>query len=142
MTFLKKILAGILLPVGGLFLLMAVLIQFDQSETPKERNDIMLGSLLIGIPTTGLGAWLGLTAQRQEEKKKRDRLNATWFQLIQQNQGTINVLEFSGATSLSAQEAKAYLDQKAKEFTANFEVDAAGNVFYSFPVRNLNAADE
>jgi hypothetical protein len=142
MTFLKKILAGFLIPVGGLFLLLAVLIPFDQSETPEERSEIMLGSLLIGIPTTGLGAWLALTVQQQEEKKKRDRLNATWFQLLQQNEGIINVLEFSGVTSLSASEAKEYLDQKAKEFSANFEVDDQGNIFYRFPVRSLDTADE
>jgi hypothetical protein len=44
------------------------------------------------------------------------------------------LLSFAMQSQLPATEAKEYLDQKAKEFNANFQVNEAGGVSYHFDV--------
>lgn len=62
----------------------------------------------------------------------KDEIYDRFFQLLQENQGRITLMQFAIATRLSGEEATEYLDKQAIEFNANFDVDEQGNIFYVF----------
>jgi hypothetical protein len=79
----------------------------------------------------GGGFWLW-NRWRKESIGQRERLNATFHKLLQEHQGRISILDFSIATSLDGKRAKEFLDTRAKEFSADFEVTERGEVVYVF----------
>ncbi len=100
----------------------------------------MSGALVwitLGLPLVGLGNWRGWRASQQEQKAKSDRLVSAFYRLLQQSNGQITVLDFAMATELPAQEAKEYLDEKAKEFDAYFLVTEGNGICYQFETRKL-----
>lgn len=76
-----------------------------------------------------MGGWLLQLGFKAEQQARRDR----FFQLLQRNQGRLSVLDFSAATGLEPAVARRHLDRWAREFSANFEVNQAGDVYYVFP---------
>jgi hypothetical protein len=54
--------------------------------------------------------------------------------MLQQNQGRVTVLGFAMHSQLPAVVARQYLDEKAKEFNANFQVNEEGAVSYHFDI--------
>ena len=54
--------------------------------------------------------------------------------MLLENQGRVTLLSFAMQSQLPAAEAKQYLDKKAKEFNANFQVTEEGAVSYHFDV--------
>ena len=77
--------------------------------------------------------------QSQQEKKalkqqNSEQLQAQFYQMLLQNQGRVTLLSFAMQSQLPAAEAKQYLDHKAKEFNANFQVTEEGAVSYHFDV--------
>jgi hypothetical protein len=54
--------------------------------------------------------------------------------MLQENHGRITVLGFAMQSQLPAANARLYLDEKAKEFNANFKVNEEGAVSYHFDV--------
>lgn len=137
MKLLIRLVASALIGLGGVFLLVAVLVPFDRSESPEERTEIILGCLLIGVPTTTAGGWLLWKQARTAEKQTRDRLYAVFFRILRENEGYINVMQFSMAAHISGDAAKEFLDEQAKEYVADFEVDDQGAMFYRFPLKRL-----
>ena len=67
---------------------------------------------------------------RTEDTKNRK----IFFELLQQNNGSITVIDFAMAADLSGTDAKKLLEQYAVEFDATFDVTEAGNILYLFPV--------
>ncbi|WP_414579364.1 hypothetical protein [Anabaena sp. CCY 9402-a] len=97
--------------------------------------------LIFGFPTMILGSWLGWGLYLQSKNQKKalqqqlsDRLQSTFYQMIQNNDGRITVLGFAMQSQLPATVARQYLDEKAKEFSANFKVSDEGSVSYHFDV--------
>ncbi|WP_016949929.1 hypothetical protein [Anabaena sp. PCC 7108] len=110
-------------------------------------NTAMQG-IIFGVPTAILGVWLalGLYKQNQQDKKainqqmheylrcQEQAKLSKFYQMLQENQGKITLLNFAMQSQLPATEARQYLDEKAKEFNANFQVTEEGAVSYHFDV--------
>lgn len=116
-------------------------------STPNvnEARDTAIGGLILGVPSVLLGGWLALGAYRQGQQEKKaiaqpagDRLQSTFFELLQAGNGYITILQFALEAQLTATAARQYLDEKAKEFDATFDVSHEGAISYYFP--GLNTA--
>jgi hypothetical protein len=95
--------------------------------------------MIFGIPTLLLGGWLslGLYSQGKQEKKAlqkqtSDRLQSLFYKMILENHGRVTLLGFAMQSELPATVAKEFLDERAKDFNANFKVSEDGIVSYYF----------
>lgn len=137
-TTLKPILPGIEnKDLAKEFINREALYQLDQTASQ---------GLMFGVPTTLLGGWLVLGMYQQKRRnakalvaEKNDNLQlqeqvklSQFYQMLQTNNGKITLLSFAMQSQLPAAEAKDFLDQKAKEFNANFQVSEEGSVSYHF----------
>ncbi len=129
MKLLAKASAGVLLSIGIGFLLL-MFIGGTTIRDEKDRTNLLVGGLVLGLPPTLIGGWLAQSLYKQQ--KERDHLQATFFKLIRQGDGRLTTLDFSMETGLDGKSAKAYLDERAIEFDAAFDVDENGNQFYRF----------
>jgi hypothetical protein len=141
MKLIRKIAAGLLLFIGLPITIYGSFTLFDRDLVGEDREGTVAAIIIFGLPSTALGSWLiwELYAQNQREKaaKAQERLNqlqTTFYQLIQDQDGEISVLRLAAAAEISGEEAKAFLDDKAKEFSADFGVSDRGDVFYRFPL--------
>ncbi|MDG2617914.1 hypothetical protein P7L53_16865 [Thermoleptolyngbya sichuanensis XZ-Cy5] len=137
MKLLRQIAAGVLLSLSLLFLMVAALAPFDESEPPEERRDMVLGGLMLGVPMMLGGGWLLWGLRRDWREEESDRLRSLFFETARAYNGCFSVMQFAMAANISGNMAKQYLDERAKEFEANFEVDEQGGVFYRFPLRQF-----
>ncbi|MCC5659678.1 hypothetical protein LC608_22430 [Nostoc sp. XA010] len=115
-------------------------IEFSETNTPV-IDDTTIERLIFGIPTLILGTWLALGLYRQSRQEKKalnqqvsDRLQSIFYEMLQKNHGRITVLGFAMQSQLPAAHARQYLDEKAKDFNANFKVNEEGAVSYHFDV--------
>ncbi|QFS48580.1 hypothetical protein [Nostoc sphaeroides] len=115
-------------------------IEFSQTNTPV-IDDTTVERLIFGIPTLTLGTWLALGLYRQSRQEKKalnqqvsDRLQSIFYEMLKENHGRITVLGFAMQSQLPAAHARQYLDEKAKDFNANFKVNEEGAVSYHFDV--------
>ncbi|MEA5601744.1 hypothetical protein [Nostoc sp. UHCC 0252] len=115
-------------------------IEFSQTNTPV-IDDTTVERLIFGIPSLTLGTWLALGLYRQSRQEKKalnqqvsDRLQSLFYEMLQDNHGRVTVLGFAMQSKLPAAHARQYLDEKAKEFNANFKVNEEGAVSYHFDV--------
>ena len=156
----EKLAAGWLLTLGFMFLAISVSEAIDKSaqsgvtvypvegeqvfsapNAAQKSKDTIVGGIIFGVPSAILGSWLalGLYKQSQQEKKalkqqNSEQLQAQFYQMLLENQGRVTLLSFAMQSQLPAAEAKQYLDKKAKEFNANFQVTEEGAVSYHFDV--------
>ncbi|XGV95004.1 MAG: ribosomal protein L7/L12 [Leptolyngbya sp. BL-A-14] len=130
MKLITKLVAGVLLGIGTPIVLFAVASLANPNSTNKDGAAAAL--CLFGLPPSALGGWLVVNGRRKQEQEARDRLQTTFFNLLKQGNGRITALSFAMATGLTGAMAKAYLDERAHEFSANFDVDDEGNMFYRF----------
>jgi hypothetical protein len=82
---------------------------------------------LLGAGLVGAGIWFWHRHQTQ-----RRALHLLFYEHLETHQGRISVLEFAMATGLTGPEARAFLDDRAREFFANFEPIDSGDVLYTF----------
>lgn len=147
----EKLASGWLLLLGFAFLMLPSTALHDKNSTQKqtmplcstpnvdEVRDSAIGGLILGVPSVLLGGWLALGLYRQGQQEKAiaqptgDRFQSTFFRLIQSGNGYITVFHFAMEAQLTATAAKRYLDQKAKEFDATFDVSNEGVISYYFP---------
>ncbi|MDZ8225901.1 MULTISPECIES: hypothetical protein [unclassified Nostoc] len=114
--------------------------EFSETNTPV-IDETTVERLIFGIPTLTLGTWLALGLYRQSRQEKKalnqqvsDRLQSIFYKMLQENHGRITVLGFAMQSQLPAAHARQYLDEKAKDFNANFKVNEEGAVSYHFDV--------
>jgi len=136
MKFITKITAGVLLGIG---LPIALGMAVDLAN-PKSTNktDAAVAFCLFGLAPSALGGWLVIGGRRRSEQEEHDRLQTTFFKLLKQGNGRITALGFAMETGLTGALAKAYLDERANEFSANFDVDDEGNMFYRFNLAGVS----
>ncbi|MDZ8050819.1 MAG: hypothetical protein RMX68_020490 [Aulosira sp. ZfuVER01] len=159
----EKLAAGWLLTLGFMFLTLSVSagiekhnilkpiqspIEDEESAQDFPNKDALnfldataRQSLIFGVPTLILGGWLslGLYQQSRQEKKAinqqmNDRLQSIFYQMLQENKGRMTLVGFAIKSELPAIAARQYLDEKAKEFNANFKVSEDGAISYHFEV--------
>jgi len=131
---MQKIFAGLLFSIGFIFLTVTVSSLAIKNPTPKDRS-AAAGGIMLGVPALAAGAWIVW-----KEKKKQDdllevrqrQLEFNFLTTLQANNGNITPIDFAIANQLSLEESKQYLDKKATELNANFEVTEDGGVSYKF----------
>ncbi|NDJ17328.1 hypothetical protein [Myxacorys almedinensis] len=128
----RTIAAGASLGIGLFFGLIAVLGITQPNATPEQQFGAVGVGLLGGVPATALGTWLLVQNRDRRTQKERDRLQKVFYKLLRETGGHLNVLRFSMEANISGTEAKEYLDERAREFNAAFNVSEEGKIFYSF----------
>lgn len=131
---MQKIFAGFLFSIGFVFLTVTVSSLAIKNPTPEDRS-AAAGGIMIGVPAIAAGTWLVW-----KEKKKQDdllevrqrQLEFNFLTTLQANDGSITPISFAIANQLSLEESKQYLDKKATELNADFEVTEDGGVSYKF----------
>lgn len=139
MRRVKTIVAGVLLGIGLPISIVCTWNLFqpiDSTTAPtlvEAQRSLNLATLIFyGLVPVTMGSGLALSNNRQGQQSQRDRLQAVFFRLLQEGDGQINVLRFSMEANISGSEAKVYLDDRAREFNAAFNVSEEGKVFYYF----------
>lgn len=128
---------ALLLTLGLSSILLSLRRLAEPSLSPAERQEVLAASLLFGVaPTVGANV-LWRQMRNRQRRDRQQHLHTLFFETLQQGQGMITVLDFAMRSHLSGQEATAYLNDRAQEFNATFEVDAAGGILYCFPLRSL-----
>ena len=69
-------------------------------------------------------------------KEHQDEMISILYKLIQQHQGRVSILDFAMTAKISSSEARNFLDERAKEFFADFEPTDSGDVLYVFNTLN------
>ena len=113
----------------------------ELKDAIHERNRAALGGFIFGLPTSVLGGWLAVSLYNQKRLQKKaltqkvnEQLQSTFYRMVLENEGRITVLKFAMHSQLPASTAKEYLDQKAKEFNADFTISEDGGISYYFDV--------
>lgn len=159
----EKLAAGWLLTLGFMFLTLSVSAAVEKNSILKpiptsideevyvrefvNKDALYLldttarQSLIFGVPTLILGGWLSLGLYRRSQQEKKainqqlnDQLQFIFYQMLQENQGRMTVTGFAIQSQLPAITARQYLDEKAKEFNANFQVSEEGAISYHFDI--------
>lgn len=126
--------AGALLLFGFPICLLAILKLSEKQISAADRSEVKAALVLFGLAPTSLGAYLVWDARRRWQIQQGDRLNAMFFHLVQVGQGQLSAMEFAMTAGISGSAAKAYLDERAREFNATFDVNDLGGIFYHFPL--------
>ena len=137
MKLFQQLSAGLLLSLGFIFLMVVPvgIITYGQEDSQEEKQEALssiLGGLILGVPTSAGGMWLFKGLRQQHQQKINNRLNSAFYRLIEQENGRISLLSFAKEAEITGEEAKKYLDLKAKEFNATFDVNPAGGIYYHF----------
>jgi hypothetical protein len=74
---------------------------------------------------------------QRHQRQRQVACDQAFYELLRQHQGRMMVLDFAIATQQSAIAAQQFLDAKALEFSARYEVTQTGEVFYIFPTLQL-----
>lgn len=139
MKLIKKLSAGFLLTVGSVCLIAAASTPFDYQISPEEQRSEAIACLLLGLPLTGAGGWIAWRLHQQGKKEKRDHLQSIFYGLLKKGKGQITVLQFAMEAKLTGTEARQFLDEQARDFNGNFEVNDQGEVFYTFSIGAIDA---
>ena len=123
--------------VFGLLISLVALSKLQQPVTPaQDREELQASLIFVGLPLTALGGWLMQAERRQAQR--HDLLQESFFRVLKRNQGYISVIQFAIATGLEGRLAKAYLDERALEFNADYEVSETGSITYYFELETVS----
>ncbi len=139
MRLIKKLLALFFLGFGIPFSILMILEMINPKTTPKDKEGFVAALIIFTIPSTAMGGWLSWSLikhhKREQElllESEQKRIELVFLELLENNSGKITVLLLAKNAQISTQFAKQYLDEKAKELSADFEVNEDGNVSYRF----------
>jgi predicted transcriptional regulator len=138
MRTFSKLTAGALVGFGGLITLSLLLVLFNGNSTPGERDGAIGAMLLFSLPLTVVGGGMFWHNHQRYQQMQRDRIREAFFNLLETHNGQITPLRLSMETKLDGAAARAYLDDRAKEFNASFKVTEDGNLIYSFELGGSN----
>lgn len=66
------------------------------------------------------------------EKRRHKKLHTSFYRLLREHHGRMTLLDFAMTAEIPAIAARHYLDSRAQEFAARFEVTEQGDVVYVF----------
>lgn len=133
-----------LLGFGSLFLLLALVLLVPTEDDPSvDLGGAMVLAVIGGLPFAGgiyiLRAGKG-TATASQTSPSAPRLSlaeqqrTVFFDLVKKNQGQVTPMQFAMVANVSGEDARQYLQDRAKEFGADFQVNDQGTVIYIFPL--------
>lgn len=137
MQFLKVITASLLVPVGMGCLLAIATELMNPHSTADGRLGIILGGLILGLPSLGIGGWVvwdWVQEHRQKNQARSRRIRSIFWHLVKVQGGEISVHKLAKYTHLSRLEAKLFLDQKAQELNGKCEQKSNGEIIYHFHI--------
>lgn len=85
--------------------------------------------IVFGLLSAMGGLW---KYYEQKQEQRQNRLNVIFYQTLQEHQGRITTLDLAIAANITGVEAQEFLQQRAKEFGAEFDVTDAGGILYCF----------
>lgn len=135
----KKLAATLFLLFGIPFSAAFIADMMSPNNTSEEKEDALAALLIATLPSTALGGWL-VWGLHQDHKRKlaaesdveNDRLQSVFFQVLEENSGQATILRMAKEACISKEEAQEYLDRKALEFDATYEVGEQGEITYQF----------
>lgn len=94
---------------------------------------VILAAGRIFLPVA-VAAGLGFGFRRywQNKQKKLEQLNSVFYQLVQENNGWVTALDLAMKSNVPGTEVQQYLDERAREFAAHYEVTEQGGMIYYF----------
>jgi hypothetical protein len=137
MGLLQKVLAGVCLLIGVPIVLLASVEMLNPNTEAEDRSAMGAALVLFGLPPTALGGWLIWNVRQRHQRSLTDlaeQQEQRFLQLLQEQNGSLTVLQYATATQLSLEEAKVFLDDQATRLNASFDVADNGAVVYRFPV--------
>ncbi|MCZ0900528.1 hypothetical protein ON021_24625, partial [Microcoleus sp. HI-ES] len=91
------------------------------------------GTMFWAIATTAGIAW-AYKLYQQQQKHKLAHLDSVFYKLIKENQGRVTALDLAMNAKLPGEKVQEYLDERASEFAADFEVTEQGGILYYFQI--------
>lgn len=91
---------------------------------------ILFPVLQVLVP--GFVGWWVWQRHHRAEKRQHKKLHTTFYRLLREHHGRMTLLDFAMTAEIPAIAARHYLDNRAKEFAARFEVTEQGDVIYVF----------
>lgn len=94
---------------------------------------------LLLVITLGVLAVLllrGVTQNRQQQLESsfnRQQLDDAFYQLLEEQNSCISLIQLTARARVDAQQTRKYLERQVQMFGAVPEVDADGDTFYRFP---------
>jgi hypothetical protein len=123
---------GIVVAILGLLCLLVPVSQVLSSAPEVRLRWLGWAGLFGGVSLTAVGVWYGVDAFTQERRSRREHLQRTFYAMVEAHNGEFSLLQFAKTADVSGQQARAYLDERAQEFNATFEVDMDGGIIYRF----------
>ena len=81
-----------------------------------------------------LSGFVGLfVVNNLNEGKRKKRLDEAFYQLLENQNSQISLIQLAASARVEAQVAQEYLEQQVKVFSAILDVDDEGDTFYRFP---------
>ncbi|NEQ55322.1 MAG: hypothetical protein F6K11_35265 [Leptolyngbya sp. SIO3F4] len=98
---------------------------------------MLLPFVILGGIGWGLYKFWQYRKQQQQQlaaiaQEKQDELLSVFYTLTEQHRGRMSVFDFAMKAKVTVPEARNFLDEKAKEFCAEFDVTESGKVLYVF----------
>ncbi|MEM6592942.1 MAG: hypothetical protein AAF651_13915 [Cyanobacteria bacterium P01_C01_bin.73] len=81
--------------------------------------------LLLAVLAAGVAYW-------RRQRQFQQRLYACFYDCLRQRHGKISALDFAIAAQITGPQAREFLDARAKDFFADFEPTAFGDILYTF----------
>jgi len=135
MRLVQKVLAGFFYTIGiPLFAIGLYFVLEPNASREDKEGGIAVLTLFAGPPLVAAGflTWnLRRTTVLAEEKQEQQQ-EQVFLRLLKENQGIMTPLRLAAETGIPIAEAKSYLDQKAKELNATFDVSEEGGITYRF----------
>ena len=141
MRTLLKIIADGSFALVALFIIVAADTVMDAEEPAAEKRSILLGLVFLSVPPAAVGGVIIYSLRQSHhyqqattEDQQAELTKQAFYQLVEAQGGAVTVFQFAKAADLDAQAARAYLDEQATAFNANFEVGDNSEIIYRFPV--------
>ena len=91
------------------------------------------GRMFWAIATTAGIAW-ACRLYQQHQKHKLAHLDSVFYRLIKENHGRVTALDLAMNAKLPGEKVQEYLDERALEFAADFQVTEEGGILYYFQI--------
>jgi hypothetical protein len=137
MVWLKKTAVVLLLMIGLPVTLLTALDVMSPNTTADEKSDATAALMILGLPPTALGGFLIFNLRQQHKSKLQEKsreLERLFLELLQTNKGQLTTVQFASETDLPLEDAKEYLDDKARQLNGQFSVTDQGAIVYEFPL--------
>jgi hypothetical protein len=134
MRLITKIIAGTLLVIGIPVTFLAGLEVVDLKAPPQDREESLAALVILGLVPTVLSGGLIWNGVRHDRQQERDRLRKLFYELLKEHNGEITTIQFAMVSGLTGADSKAFLDERAQEFNAGYDVLEEGSISYRFRI--------